>query len=148
MLPKKEQIPTFQIMYDHAFGIWEKKHKLAAEFFGVSEQTCRRWYLTNQPHEIAKRYLFVHYKGYLPFATGWKDCTIDSEGVLHTPWGSCLSSDVAFVWRYKWSAEQSARQVKTLRNKLDEITSGTKYQLLLHTADYLNRLVQDFSSKK
>ncbi|WP_215397651.1 hypothetical protein [Rheinheimera oceanensis] len=31
--------------------------------------------------------------------------------------------------------------------KLKDITSGTKYKMLLHTADYLNRLVKDFTEE-
>ena len=49
------------------------------------------------------------------------------------------------VIAYKWTAEQSAKQLKTAREKLQDITSGKKYKMLLHTADYLNRLVKDLS---
>ena len=34
-------------MYLDSFGFWEKRHKVASEFFGVSEQTCKRWYDAN-----------------------------------------------------------------------------------------------------
>jgi hypothetical protein len=39
----------------------------------------------------------------------------------------------------------SAKPLKATREKLRDITSGAKYKMLLHTADYLNRLVMDFS---
>ncbi|WP_445766593.1 hypothetical protein [Rheinheimera sp.] len=146
MLPKKEQLPSFLDMYISCFGYWQKRHKLAAEFFGVSEQTCKRWCDTNNPPLMAQRYLAVHYRGYLPLIGGWSHFSIDSKGVLHTPHGSCSAGDIAMIWRYKWSAEQSARQLKSVRDKLTDVTSGTKYKMLLHTADYLNRLVQEFSS--
>lgn len=145
MLPKKASLPDFRQMYTSAFGFWEKKHKLAAEFFGVTEQTAKRWYETNTPHPSAYRYLAVHNSGYLPLTHGWRHCSIDKDGILHTPHGSCTAGDVAMIWRYKWAAEQSSKQLKTTREKLSDITSGTKYKMLLHTADYLNRLVQDFT---
>jgi len=52
------------------------------------------------------------------------------------------------LWRYKWAAEQSAKQLKATKEKLKDITSGNKYKMLLHTADYLNRLVQEFSTQE
>ena len=51
------------------------------------------------------------------------------------------------LWRYKWTAEQSSKQLQVARQKLQDITNGAKYKMLLHTADYLNRLVQDFFAK-
>ena len=60
---------------------------------------------------------------------------------MHTPHGNCTAGDVAMLWRFKWTAEQSAKQLKATRDKLKDITNGTKYKMLLHTADYLNRLV-------
>ncbi len=147
MLPKKTPLPDFQQMYVSAFGFWEKKHKLAAEFFGVSEQTAKRWYDTNTPHPSAYRYLAVHNAGYLPLSKGWSHFRIDSDGVLHTPHGSCTAGQVAMLWRYKWTAEQTTKQLRTAREKLNDITSGTKYKMLLHTADYLNRLVNDFADQ-
>lgn len=44
--------------------------------------------------------------------------------------------------RYKWTFEQSAKQLKAAREKLQDVTSGTKYKMLLHAADYINRLVK------
>jgi hypothetical protein len=147
MLLKKEQLPCFLEMYYSCFGYWQNGHKLAAEFFGVSEQTCKRWCATNSPPLMAHRYLAVHHRGYLPLTAGWLHCRIDSKGQLHTPHGNCSAGDIAMLWRYKWSAEQSSRQLKAVREKLADITSGTKYKMLLHTADYLNRLVQEFSEQ-
>lgn len=147
MLPKKEQLPGFLEMYSACFGYWEKSHKLAAEFFGVSEQTCKRWYTTNNPPLMAHRYLAVHHRGYLPLTNGWIHCRIDNKGQLHTPHGNCSAGDIAMLWRYKWASEQSSRQLKAVREKLADVTSGTKYKMLIHTADYLNRLVKDFSEQ-
>lgn len=141
----KVRLPEFNQMYTSCFGFWQQKHKMASDFFGVSEQTCKRWFETNSPPLMAHRYLAVHHRGYLPVTGGWLHCHIDSKGVLHTPHGSCTAGDIAMLWRYKWTAQQSAKQLKTTREKLSDITSGTKYKMLLHTADYLNRLVQDFT---
>lgn len=94
---------------------------------------------------MAHRYLAVHYRGYLPLTGGWISFNIDAKGVLHTPYGSCTAGDIAMMWRYKWTAEQSTKQLKVTRDKLKDITSGAKYQMLMHTADYLNRLVKDFT---
>lgn len=145
MLPKKTPLPDFQQMYTAAFGFWEKNHKQAAEFFGVSEQTCKRWYDTNKPHPSAYRYLAVHNAGYLPLVGGWVHCRIDKDGILHTPHGNCTAGQLSMLWRYKWTSEQNTLQLKAAREKLKDITSGTKYKMLLHTADYLNRLVQEFT---
>jgi len=101
--------------------------------------------LPHTPHPSAYRYLAVHNAGYLPLTNGWRHCRIDKDGVLHTPHGNCNACDIAMLWRYKWSAEQSAKQLKTTRDKLKEITSGTRYKMLLHTADYLNRLVTELT---
>ena len=147
MLPKKERLPSFSQMYLDSFGFWEKRHKVASEFFGVSEQTCKRWYDANNAPITAHRYLTVHHRGYLPLIGGWVSCSIDAKGVLHTPHGSCTVGDLAMLWRYKWTAEQSSKQLQVARQKLQDITNGAKYKMLLHTADYLNRLVQDFSPK-
>ncbi|WP_166839514.1 hypothetical protein [Rheinheimera pleomorphica] len=97
------------------------------------------------PHPSAYRYLVVHNASYLPLSKGWSSFRIDSDGVLDTPHGNCTAGDIAMLWRYKWTAEQTAKQLKAAREKLKEITSGTKYKMLLHTADYLNRLVKEFS---
>uniref|UniRef100_UPI00404868FB hypothetical protein n=1 Tax=Rheinheimera sp. TaxID=1869214 RepID=UPI00404868FB len=145
MLPKKTPLPDFRQMYTSAFGFWEKKHKIAADFFGISEQTAKRWYETNTPHPSAYRYLAVHNAGYLPLTHGWLHYRIGNDGLLHTPHGSCTAGDIAMLWRYKWTAEQSTKQLRATREKLKDITSGTKYKMLLHTADYLNRLVKEFT---
>lgn len=147
MLPKKASLPDFRQMYTSAFGFWDKKHKLAAEFFGISEQTAKRWYETNTPHPSAYRYLAVHNAGYLPLVGGWVHCRIDKDGIMHTPHGSCTAGDIAMLWRYKWSSQESSKQLANTRQKLKDITSGAKYKMLLHTADYLNRLVQEFSQQ-
>lgn len=73
---------------------------------------------------------------------------IDSEGWLNTPHGRCTSGDVALLWRFKWSAQHSALQLKQARQKINDITSESRYKMLLHTADYLNRLVKDFVDSK
>jgi hypothetical protein len=88
-------------------------------------------------------YLVAQCAGYLPLTNGWRHCHIDKDGIMHTPHGNCTTGDLAMLWRYKWTAEQSATQLKATRDKLKDITSGTKYKMLLHTADYLNRLVKD-----
>jgi len=143
MLLKKEVLPEFSDLYIACFGIWPSKHKFAADFFGVSDQTARRWYETNNPPLVAHRYLAVHYRGYLPLHSGWRHFRIDSEGKLHTPHGICTPGDIAMLWRYKWSAEQNARQYQQAKKKLDDLRSGTKIKMLIHTADYLNRLIKE-----
>ncbi|EHR42667.1 hypothetical protein AJE_00720 [Alishewanella jeotgali KCTC 22429] len=144
---KKQVLPEFAEMYVACFGVWPKKHKLAAEFFGVSEQTAKRWYETNNPSLVAHRYLTVHYRGYLPLTGAWQFCRIDKDGILHTPHGVCSPGDITMLWRYKWSAEQNARQYQKAKQKLKDLQSGTQLKMLRHTADYLNRLVLELTQE-
>lgn len=70
---------------------------------------------------------------------------IDSEGWLNTPHGRCTSGDVALLWRFKWSAAQSQRKATELKAKIESMQSDSKMKMLIHTADYLNRLVKEIS---
>lgn len=143
---KPDHLPEFRSMYKHCFGVWSKNHEEAAKFFGVSVQTCRRWY-TGEPHPLAHRLLTIHYKGYLPFTAAWRHAYIDKDGNVNTPHGSCRPSDLAFVHRYKWAAEQNAKQVQQLRDKLKEYQEGTTLKMIQHTTDYLNRLVKEYTGQ-
>jgi len=141
-LSKFEPLTDFQELYHQAFGYNYDKHERASKFFGVCPRTCRRWY-DGEPHVTAHRYLQVHCKGYLPYHPAWRDMYIDSEGWLNTPHGRCTSGDVALLWRYKWSMQNSSLQLRKLKHDLNEIKSGTKMKMLVHTIDYLNRLVSE-----
>ncbi|KOO56931.1 hypothetical protein WH43_17595 [Rheinheimera sp. KL1] len=143
-LRKFEPLTAFQELYHQAFGYNYDKHERASKFFGVCERTCRRWY-DGEPHATAHRYLQVHCKGYLPYHPAWRDMYIDSEGWLNTPHGRCTSGDVALLWRFKWSAAQSQRQISDLKKKVAAMQSESKMKMLLHTADYLNRLVNEIT---
>ena len=92
----------------------------------------------------AHRYLQAHCKGYFPYHPAWRDMYIDSEGWLNTPHGSCTSGDVAMIWRYKWSMQNSSMQIKILRAQLQELKSGSTAKMIVHTVDYLSRLVSKF----
>jgi len=54
---------------------------------------------------------------------------------------------LAFVHRYKWAAEQNAKQVQQLRDKLKEYQEGTTLKMIQHTTDYLNRLVKEYTGQ-
>jgi hypothetical protein len=144
---KAERLPDFKTLYLRAFGMHETKHVLASEFFGVSPDICKSWF-DSLPHPTAHRYLCVHCKGYLPYNTHWADCYIDEDGSVVTPWGLCRPSDLAFHHRNKWAAEATRRQLARYREKLAEYQTGTKMKMLLHTADYLNRLVKELTTSE
>ena len=145
-LSKFEPLTTFQDLYLQAFGRDFLKHERASKFFGVTERTCRRWF-DGEPHPTAHRYLQVHCKGYLPYNPAWRDMYIDSQGILQTPYGSCSAGDVSLLWRFKWSAAQSQRQVTELKSKVEAMQSDSKMKMLIHTADYLNRLVKELTGQ-
>ena len=142
---RPEQLPDFKNLYHKAFGMHDEKHREAAYFFGVPESECKAWY-EKTPHPTAHRYLSVHCKGYLPYNTHWADSYIDFDGSIVTPWGLCKPSDLAFFQRNKWSNEATRLQLVRYREKLAELQSGTKMKMLIHTADYLNRLVKELTS--
>lgn len=101
--------------------------------------------IDRETHATAHRYLQVHCKGDLPYHPDWRDMYIDSEGWLNTPHGRCASGDVALLWRFKWSAAQSHRKAAELKSKVDAMQTEAKIKMLLHTAEYLNRLVKEIS---
>ncbi len=142
---RAENLPDFRGLYIKAFGMDEHKHENAADFFGVSAAECETWY-NGKPHPAAHRYLSVHCKGYLPYNTHWSDCYINLDGMVITPWGNCRPSDIAFFHRNKWANENTRHQLAKCREKLSELQTGAKMKMLLHTADYLNRLVKDLTS--
>jgi len=144
---RTERLPEFKSLYLRAFGMGQTKHVLASEFFGVSPEVCKNWFETF-PHPTAHRYLCVHCKGYLPYNTHWADCYIDDHGSVVTPWGLCRPSDLAFHHRNKWASEATRRQLVLYREKLAEYQSGLKMKMLVHTADYLNRLVKELTSNE
>jgi hypothetical protein len=144
---KSEKLNDFCEMYRFVFGMNESNHDRAAEFFGVSARTCRRWYASNTPHPTAHRHLHVHFSGYLPYTNGWADMRIDENGVLHTPYGRCTAGDLAMLWRYKWSAAQTTRSLKALNVKIQTMQSSDKLQALINTAHSLTMLVNDLSGK-
>lgn len=142
---RPEQLPDFRTLYRQAFGMNEENHQNAAYFFGVPVSECKAWYETT-PHPVAHRYLSVHCKGYLPYNTHWSESYIDTDGSIVTPWGRCRPSDVAFFHRNKWANETTRMQLVKYREKLAELQSGTKMKMLIHTADYLNRLVKELTT--
>lgn len=139
---RPEKLVDFRELYYDAFGFGDGRHERAAEFFGVPVAECQRWH-DERPHPTAHRYLQVHCKGYLPYNTNWKECRIREDGMVMTPWGNCMPSDMAFLHRHKWSAEQTRQQLVKYRRELDEFRSGTKLKMILHTANYLSRLVSE-----
>ncbi len=141
---RPERLEDFKNLYYDAFGYGEGRDERAAEFFGVPASECKKWH-DERPHPVAHRYLQVHCKGYLPYNTNWKECRIREDGMVMTPWGNCMPSDMAFLHRNKWSAEQTRRQLVKYREQLEELRSGTKMKMILHTADYLNRLVRELA---
>lgn len=145
--PKAEKLNDFQELYKQAFGLDYDKHARASKFFGVDQRTCRRWFDSGESHPSAHRLLQVHCSGYLPYSNGWQNMTIDETGTLHTPYGSCTAGDIALLWRFKWSAEQSRRQLLELKKKVSDIQSDSKTKMLIHTADYLNRLVKEITGQ-
>jgi hypothetical protein len=140
-----ELLPDFRSLYVNAFGMDEENHKKASVFFGTTASECESWF-NDKPHPVAHRYLSVHCKGYLPYNTNWSDCYIDKDGTVVTPWGNCRPSDLAFLHRHKWSAEQTRIQLAKCRQKLAEIQSGTKIKMIIHTTDYLNRLIKELTT--
>lgn len=143
---KPEQLRDFRDLYYDAFGFGEGNHQRAAEFFGVPVAECKRWH-DKKPHPTAHRYLQVHCKGYLPYNTQWKDCRIRPDGMVMTPYGNCMPSDMMFLHRHKWASEQTRQQLVKCRQQLEELRSGTKMKMVMHTADYLNRLVNELFSE-
>jgi len=141
---KPELLQDFKNLYYDAFGYGEGNHELASDFFGVSVEDCRYWF-DYRPHPVAHRYLQVHCKGYLPYNTNWKDCHIRPDGMVITPFGNCMPSDMALLHRRKWSAEQTRLQLVKCREQLEQLRSGTKIKMVLHTADYLSRLVKELA---
>ncbi|WP_337843483.1 hypothetical protein [Rheinheimera sp.] len=144
---KSEPLENFQTLYRDAFGMDGQKHDRASKFFGVTPQTCRRWYEQNAPHPTAHRYLHVHCAGYLPLMKGWSTMRIDQDGSLVTPWGNCSPGDVAMIWRYKWASANATRQLQAARQKIEDMQSDAKLKMIKHTTDYLNRLVHEFSGQ-
>lgn len=141
---RPERLDDFRNLYYDAFGYGDGRDERAAEFFGVSVEECKQWHDV-KPHPVAHRYLQVHCKGYLPYNTNWKDCRIRPDGMVMTPFGNCMPSDMALLHRRKWSAEQTRQQLVKCREQLKELRSGTKMKMVLHTADYLNRLVRELA---
>ena len=141
---RPERLDDFKNLYYDSFGYGEGNHERAAEFFGVPVSECKKWH-DEKPHPVAHRYLQVHCKGYLPYNTNWKECRIRPDGMVMTPFGNCMPSDMALLHRRKWSAEQTRQQLVRCREQLKELRSGTKMKMVLHTADYLNRLVRELA---
>lgn len=144
---KPEKLVDFRELYYDAFGAGDGKHERAAEFFGVPIAECQRWH-DDRPHPTAHRYLQVHCKGYLPYNTNWKECRIREDGMVMTPFGNCMPSDMALMHRRKWSAEKTRQQLVRCRQQLEDLRSGTKVKMLLHTADYLTRLVKELVTEE
>lgn len=141
----KEKLGDFCVMYRDAFGMDDQKHERAAEFFGVPADTCKAWY-DETPLVTAHRLLQVHHAGYLPFANGaWSQYRIDADGVLHTPFGSCTSGDIAMLWRYKWSGAAANRSLQAAKAQIREMQSTEKMQQLLSTAASLNQLLMELT---
>lgn len=141
---KDEKLTPFRSMYQSAFGMDDDSHERASYFFGVPASECRAWY-EHHPHPTAHRYLQVHHKGYLPYNNNWKECYIRDDGMVVTPWGNCSPSEMAFLHRNKWSAEQTRRQLVILREKLKQYEDGTKIKMLTYTAEYLLRQIKDLN---
>ncbi|WP_430455635.1 hypothetical protein [Rheinheimera sp.] len=139
---RPEKLVDFRELYYDAFGYGDGKHELASEFFGVPVAECQRWH-DDRPHPTAHRYLQVHCKGYLPYNTNWKDCRIRADGMVITPFGNCMPSDMALLHRRKWSAEQTRLQLVKYRQQLADLQTGSKATMALHTLDYLNRLMKE-----
>jgi hypothetical protein len=143
---RPERLDDFKNLYYDAFGYGDGKHERASEFFGVPVSECKLWHDT-KPHPVAHRYLQVHCKGYLPFNTNWKECRIMPDGMVMTPFGNCMPSDMALLHRRKWSAEQTRQQLVRCRQQLHDLRSGVKMKMLIHTADYLNRLLRELTEE-
>lgn len=143
---KAEKLTNFKSLYESSFGMDDGKHERASYFFGVPESECRSWY-ENHPHPTAHRYLQVHSKGYLPYNTNWKECYIREDGMVVTPWGNCMPSEMAFLHRNKWSSEQTRLQLVKLREQLKAYQDGTKIKILTHTAEYLLRQIKELSEQ-
>lgn len=144
---RPEALRDFKELYYQAFGYGEGRDENAAEFFGVPASECKRWH-DEGPHPTAHRYLQVHCKGYLPYNTHWKDCYIRQDGMVITPYGNCMPSDVMFFHRHKWATEQTRRQLVKYRAQVHELTSGTKIKVALHVADYLHRLMKELAGEQ
>lgn len=143
---RPERLDDFKNLYYDAFGYGEGNHERAAEFFGVPASECQKWH-DERPHPVAHRYLQVHCKGYLPYNTNWKECRIRPDGMVMTPFGNCMPSDMALLHRRKWSAEQTRQQLVRCRQQLHDLRSGVKMKMLIHTADYLNRLLRELTEE-
>jgi hypothetical protein len=91
----------------------------AAEFFGRSERTVRRW-IKDKPCPTAKKLLDIAHRGYLPNDKPWNKCSINSEGNMETPWGVCRPSDLAFVHHYKNHARLQTKVIKNYRESNKE----------------------------
>lgn len=92
----------------------------AADFFGRSERTVRRW-IKDKPCPTAKKLLDIAHRGYLPNTKPWNNCSINDEGNMVTPWGVCRPSDLAFVHHYKNHARLQTKVLKNYRDKDLEI---------------------------
>jgi hypothetical protein len=142
---RPEKLVDFRELYYDAFGYGDGKHERASEFFGVPVAECQRWH-DERPHPTAHRYLQVHCKGYLPYNTNWKECYIRSDGMVITPFGNCMPSDMALLHRRKWSAEQTRIQLQKYKKQVEDMRSESKIKMLIHTVNYLNKLVSDFTA--
>jgi hypothetical protein len=137
---RPEKLVDFRELYYDAFGFGDSKHDRASEFFGVPVAECQRWH-DERPHPTAHRYLQVHCKGYLPYNTNWKECYIRSDGMVITPLGNCMPSDMALFHRRKWSAEQTRKQLVEYRKRMENIKNKESIKMLVHTSNYLVKLV-------
>ena len=104
----------FKMMFTSIFR-WD--YKKGANELGISERQVRRYLQDHKVSEPVMKLMTIIYKGYLPDFGPWADCKILIDGTMQTPWGKVKASDVQLVHRYKWSARESEKMYKSIKQK-------------------------------
>ncbi|MDN3487451.1 hypothetical protein QL989_19130, partial [Pseudoalteromonas sp. APC 3224] len=121
--------------YDYAKG---------AKELGVSERQVRRYVKAGKATKPVEKLLNIIYRGYLPDFGAWSDCRICiHDQTMQTPWGIVLASDVQLVHRYKWSARESEKQYKNIKQSHSEAEKHFDF-----IQNQLLELVNEISIKK
>lgn len=132
------------------YFVFKRDYAKAAEFFGKSESSIRRWVKGN-PCPVAYKLLLIHYRGYLPYcekSNKWVNSYFDKDLNIVTPWGTFSYAEAAMAQRVKWSSRQNQLAAQNLRNKLDDVLNGTLVAQLKASQELLVTVLDDIEKAK
>ena len=116
----EKDLPDGNTLFDELFSKGDTWHfDKAAAYLMTPVKTIRHWRRTGNFPAMARKLMFIKVRGFLPYTKKWRQCYFDDDENMVTPWGVCRPSDVAFVHRHKWNAEQTREQLNRLKASLD-----------------------------